>query len=234
MIQIFQSEVLNEEMINDSVKVLKLSVPENFQFKAGQYVSVSIPLGDKKYRKPFSIASPPGKDKTIELCVKIIENSHTTNYISKLQKGEKVELFGPAGKFVLEKDSFEKDLIFVAVGTGITPFHSMINYLLRNGFNKKIILIDGFRTEKNILYDKEFSKLKDRYGNFKFYNILSRPENKDFSDKGYVQDFVGKYLPENFNGHVYICGLFQMIDAVKGKLISLGIPESNIFFEKYD
>ncbi len=232
--QIFQSEVLNDEMVNDSVKVLKLSVPENFQFKAGQYVSVSIPFEGKKYRKPFSIASFPGKEKAIELCVKIIENSHTTSYIAKLQKGEKVELFGPAGKFVLEKNSFDKDLIFVAVGTGITPFNSMINYLLRNGFNKKIILIKGFRTEKNSLYDREFSKLQSRYENFEFHNIFSRPENQSFENKGYVQDFVEKYLLENFTGHVYICGLYQMIDAVKGKLISLGIPEGNIFFEKYD
>lgn len=234
MIQVFQSKVLNAGMANDSVKLLKLSVPENFQFKAGQYVSVSIPLDGKKYRKPYSIASSPGNEKTIELCVKIIEGSHTTNYIAKLQKGEKVELFGPAGKFVIEKDSFDKDVVFVAVGTGISPFRSMINNLLGNGFKKKIILIKGFRSEKSSLYDEEFSKLADKHGNFKVCNILSRPENPLFENKGYVQDFLEKYLPENFSGHVYICGLSPMINAVNEKLVSMGISEDGIFYEKYD
>jgi len=234
MIQVFQSEVLNAEMANDSVKLLKLSVPENFQFKAGQYVSVSIPLDGKKYRKPYSIASSPEKEHAIELCIKIIEGSHTTNYIYGLQKGGKVELFGPAGKFVIEKDSLDKDLVFVAVGTGITPFRSMINHLLKNGFKKRIILIKGFRTEKNLLYDEEFSKIADRHGNFEFCNILSRPKNPAFENKGYVQDFLQKYLPENFSGHVYICGLSPMINAVNEKLSSMGVQKERIFHEKYD
>ncbi len=211
-----------------------MSIPENFEFKAGQYVSLSILNDGKKIRKPFSIASAPSKEKYIELCIKLLENSNTSRFVQGLQKGDKAELFGPAGKFILEKNSFEKDLIFVAVGTGITPFRSMINYLLRNGFNKKIILIKGFRTEKNSLYDGEFSELQSKYGNFEFHNILSRPESQSFENKGYIQDFIKKYLPENFQGHAYICGLYQMIDAVRSKLISLGVKEKDIFFEKYD
>ena len=234
MIQTFKSEILKTEMANDSVKLLKLSVPENFQFKAGQYVSLSVPFEGKKYRKPFSIASFPGKEKAIELCVKILENSFTTDYISKLQKGEKVELFGPAGKFIIHKDSLEKDLFFIAVGTGIAPFRSMINHLLRKGFKKRIILIRGFRTEKNSIYDKEFSKLADKYRNFEFYNVFSRPENAVFENKGYVQNFLQKYLPKNFSGYVYICGLSPMINAVNDKLISMGILKERIFYEKYD
>ncbi|MEK6760396.1 MAG: FAD-dependent oxidoreductase [Nanoarchaeota archaeon] len=234
MISIFQSEVLHEEMVNDSVKLLKLSVPENFQHQAGQYVSLSIPFEGKKYRKPYSIASHPGKEKAVELCVKIIEGSHTTNYIHKLQKGDDVELFGPAGKFVLEKDYLEKDIVFVATGTGIAPFRSMIKHLLKNGFHKRIILLKGFRNENSSLYDGEFSELQDKHRNLEVYNILSRPENVGFEDKGYVQDFLKKYLPENFSGHVYICGLSPMINAVHDKLISMGILKERIFYEKYD
>ena len=101
-------------------------------------------------------------------------------------------------------------------------------------FKKRIILIKGFRSEKSSLYDEEFSKLADRHENFEFCNILSRPENSAFENKGYVQDFLEKYLPENFSGHVYICGLSPMINAVSEKLVSMGIPKERIFYEKYD
>ena len=75
---------------------------------------------------------------------------------------------------------------------------------------------------------------KNKYRNFEFHNILSRPRTKNFEDKGYAQDFLEKYLGKDFKGEVYICGLSLMINSVKEKLISLGIPEKNIFYEKYD
>ena len=234
MIQIFQSEVVKAEMTNSSVKSLELSVPDNFKFKTGQYVSLSIPFEGKKYRKPYSIASSPKDEKTIKLCIKIIEGSHTTNYVRGLEKGEKVELFGPAGKFVLEDSSLERDIFFVAVGTGVAPFMSMIDNLLENDFKKKIILLKGFRNEDGSLYDAEFSELAKNCKNFEFYNVLSRPENPNFENKGYVQNFLEKYLPKNFLGDVYICGLSPMINAVKEKLISMGISQERIFYEKYD
>ena len=232
MIKIFESEVLSVKQENDSVKILKFSVPEDFDFKPGQYVSLTIPFDGKKLRRPYSIASSPGKD-FIELCVKIVDGPGS-KFINSLVEGGKVEFFGPAGKFVIDEDAKNNDMIFVAVGTGITPFASMIENLLDIGFQKKIILLKGFRYEENILYDEKFSKLAEKHNNFKFYNILSRPKNQEFGNKGYVQNFLEKYLPENFQGNIYICGLSPMINSVKDKLISLGIWRERIFYEKYD
>ena len=153
---------------------------------------------------------------------------------SFMKKGDNVELFGPAGKFLVEKNSLQNDIVFISVGTGITPFMSMIPSLLEKKFKRKIIFIKGFRYEENILYDEELEKLKEKYFNFEFHNVLSRPKNPGFENKGYVQDFLEKYLPKNFKGYVYICGLSPMINEVKEKLISLGVDEKKILFEKYD
>lgn len=232
MIQTFQSELLSITEVNDSVKILRFSVPKNFDFKPGQYVSLSVPFDGKKLRRPYSIASDPG-ERYIETCVKLV-GGLASNFIRKLKKGDAVELFGPAGKFVIDEGSKDKNLAFISAGTGITPFVSMIPSLLKNGFKKKIILLKGFRYEENILYKNFFNKLKAEYNNFEFYNVLSRPKNKDFSDKGYVQDFLEKYLGKNFSDDVYVCGLSPMINSVKEKLISFGVPEKNIFYEKYD
>ena len=232
MIQIFQSEVLDVKNLKGDVKIFRLSVPENFSFRAGQYVSISVPIGGKKIRRPYSIASQPSKKDSIELCVKIIPDGLASNYVRNLKTGDKIELFGPAGKFIVYGDSLKRNIVFVSVGTGITPFVSMIPTLLENGFKNKIILIKGFRYGENILYDKELEGLRKKHSNFGFYNVLSRPEKDDYENKGYVQDFLEKFLPENPD--IYICGLSPMINAVKEKCLSLGIPENRIFFEKYD
>ena len=224
---------MEEKYLNQKVRYFKFSVPKDFEFKSGQYLMLSFFVNGKKFRNPYSIASTPNK-KFAEFCIKLIENGKSFNFIKNLKKGDKVELFGPAGKFIIEESSKNKDLIFISIGTGIAPFKSMIFSLLEEGFKKKIILLKGFRNEEGILYDKEFSELGKKYKNFKFHNILSQPENKDFKDKGYVQNFLDKYVSKNFNGDFYLCGLKEMIDSVVKKLKEKNIKENQIFFEKYD
>ena len=222
----FKSEVLKEKELTHNVKYCRFSITEDFYFKPGQYVSLSVRIDDKKIRVPYSIASTPDK-KYMELCVKKVENGKASHYVWNLKKGDKTEFFGPLGKFTINKNSQDKDLIFICTGTGISPFVSMIPWLLKERYNKKIILIKGFRKQRDVLYEKEFSDLRSEHDNFEFYNVLS-------SSHGYVQDTLGKYVPKNFKGHIYICGLSEMIDAVKEKLKKIGIEEDRVFFEKYD
>lgn len=232
-VKIFESEILEEKYISKNVKRLKLSIPKDFKFKSGQYLSLSYYFNNKKFRSPYSIASTPNKQ-FIEFCIKLIDKGKASNFIKNLKKGDKVELLGPAGKFIIDDGSKNNDLIFICVGTGITPFKSMIYSLLEKGFKNKIILLKGFRNKDEIIYEKEFSLLKEKYKNFEFHNILSQPKNQNFKDKGYVQDFLDKYIPKNFNGNIYICGLSEMIDGVIKKLKEKNISEKKIFFEKYN
>ena len=232
-IRVFESEILEIKNLTPSVKYLKLSKPEDFEFKPGQYLSFSFYIDGKKLRTPYSIASLPGEN-YIEFCIKLVEKGKAPKFIKTLKKADKVELFGPAGKFFINEHSINKDLIFISAGTGISTFISMIPYLLKTEFKNKLILLKGFRSEEEILYDKELSELEKNHKNFKFYNILSQPKNKNFLNKGYVQGFLEKYIPKNFKGDFYICGLSEMINRVIKNLKELNIEENRMFFEKYD
>ena len=233
MIKIFESKILEARFLNQYVKYLKFSVPKNFNFKAGQYLSLSVFIDGKKFRNPYSIATSEGKKYT-EFCIKLVENGKASNFIKNLKEDDKIELFGPAGKFIINENSKNNDLIFISVGTGISSFISMIPSLLEKGFKNKIILLKGFKNENEILYEKEFLELKKRHKNFQFCNILSQPKNKNFKNKGYVQDFFDKYISKDFQGHFYLCGLKDMIDKVVKKLRKKGVAKDKIFFEKYD
>lgn len=233
MIKEFKAKVLEIDGSTQDVRLIKLSYPEGFQFKAGQYISISVKDKNIKIRRPYSIASSPLKKNCIELCVKNV-NGLATNYLFGLEKNDEVEFLGPMGGFILDKSSKMKGIIFIAVGTGIAPFMSMIPYLLESGYKKRIILIKGERKEKNMIYDEELSKLNQKYKNFEFYNVLSQPVDINFGNKGYVQNFLNKYIPENFEGDFYICGLSGMIKEVIKNLKGKGIPGKKIFYEKYD
>lgn len=226
----FKSKVLETKNISPSVKQIKFLVEKDFEFLPGQYVSVLFKHQGNHIARAYSIASSPNSKNFIELCVKKIEGGIASNYLFSLKKNDNVELLGPLGSFKL-KDKIES--IFICVGTGIAPFKSMIPFLLKQEFDKKIILIKATRYEEDILYNEEFEELSKKHKNFEVHNILSRPRTNKF-EKGYVQDFLEKFIPNNFKGNFYICGLSPMIDAVKQKLTKLGFSENQINYERYD
>src|SRR3989338_369782 len=134
MASIFLSKVLEIINLKNDIVYCKMSVPENFEFNAGQYLSISVVDAEgKKIRRPYSIASSPNHKGFIELCVKRVENGLASNFICNLKKGDVVEFLGPIGNFVINENSKKKDLIFISNGTGIAPFISMIPCLLESG-----------------------------------------------------------------------------------------------------
>lgn len=236
-INIFKSKVLSIKNLTRDVRLIRLSVPRNFDFRAGQYLSLSVFDKEKrKIRKPMSIANPPGeKSDYVEFCIKLIPGGLASEFVKKLRVGDEAELFGPAGKFFVDiegKDK-ERDLFFIASGVGIAPFAGMILDLLNSGFDNRIFLLKSAKDEKGSLYDNEFSRLSKKYRNFEFHNIFSRPKGKS-PDVGYVQDFLDKYVPGDFDGNFYICGLKEMIAETREKLEEMGFDENHIFEEKFD
>jgi|GEM_PF-307172 len=232
--QRFESKVLEIKKMSEDVKKFTFLVPKEFTFKPGQYISIEVEKNSQKIFRPYSIASSPRLKNKIKICVKKIPGGLATEYLFSLKKNQPVKMLGPMGRFNLSDESLEKEIVFISAGTGIAPFVSMITYLIEKGVQNKIILLKSTRSERGRLYDEEFKRLQKKNPNFHFYNILSRPENKKYENQGYVQDFLKKYVPEDFEGEIYICGLKEMINAVEKRLKELGINERQIFYERYN
>lgn len=228
----FESEVIETVDLSPSVKNIKLSVPKDFNFIPGQYVSLIFSFEGKKIRRPYSISSMPNNSGYIDLCIKILETGIITPLISKLKKKDRVEILGPLGEFIIKNKS--KEIVFISTGSGIGPFRSMVNSLLLNRFYHKITLIAGYKNEEEILYDKEFKNLEKKHKNFRYYTVLSKPLLNYTGDIGRVQNLIGKNITNIDNIDFYICGLNEMILSVKNLLLKKGVEMKNIYSEKYD
>jgi ferredoxin-NADP reductase len=144
-----------------------------------------------------------------------------------------------------------RDTIFIATGTGIAPFRSMLHWLLdtigdgrsrpssldaggARHQGKQLYLIFGNRTEKDIYYHDEFQRLAKDHANFQYLPTLSRggPEWKNL--RGYVQEHVPMLAAGRTDMHAYICGLDKMVKANRDILKSLGWDRTSIRYEKYD
>lgn len=205
-----------------------------FDFEPGQFVNAIAPSGngEKTIKRPYSIASPPYEKGYIDLVWKRVEGGFMTNYFWKLKQGDALQIQGPLGRFGF-KQPIPKRLAFVATGTGIAPFRSMILQMFKDGTDRDVWLIFGNRYETDILYDEEWEGLAARHSNFHYLPTVSRPQTWT-GEKEYVQKLLPKYLKTSANTQVYICGLTNMINEVQTTALEMGFAKDQILFEKYD
>ncbi|MEK6886355.1 MAG: FAD-dependent oxidoreductase [Nanoarchaeota archaeon] len=228
----FVSEVINVLNITPEAKIFRFSVPKEFLFEPGQFITLLIDINETVERRSYSIAEHG--DGFIELCINKVKNGKVSTFLHELKNGHKLTAQGPLGLFTIKNNSEKKENVFIATGTGIAPFVSMIPSLLKK-INKKVILLSGHKYEDEILYDSFFRELQKKYKNFEYHTIVSRPRSEKFDgEKGRVQILIEKHIQPNFAGNVYLCGLSDMINDVEQILLSKGIKKENIIFEKYN
>ncbi|MFH1917468.1 MAG: FAD-dependent oxidoreductase [Nanoarchaeota archaeon] len=213
---------------NDRVKNIRLQVPEEFSFLPGQYLFADIVIDGRQLFRAYSIASSPHLKGLIDLCVTRVKGGPASNFLHNLKKGDELALRGPVGTFVLKKAP--GPILFFAAGSGVAPFRSMIHFALEEGWKNDIHLIFGMRTEKDILYRKEWDGLK-KHKNFHPLFTFSRQEG---AETGYVQTKVQRFVLMKETAQVYICGLGKMVLETKDALVDSGFPEKHIFSERYD
>jgi ferredoxin-NADP reductase len=237
----YDSQIIDIQNETDSTKRLwvKIQGEEKVQFQAGQFVTMDLPISDKRLKRwrSYSIASAPvGEDDVLEFCVvKAEESTGGSQYLcEEATIGTPIRFKGPDGAFFL-KQPLEKDLVLICTGTGVAPFRSMIWDIYNHQIPyKNIHLIFGCRYEKDILYRQEFEELAQKMSNFKYSVALSR-EKEWKGVKGYVHEvYTKEYREKRDDVDFYICGWSNMIDDVVAKLmIDLGYDKSQIHYELY-
>src|SRR6476659_2002301 len=142
-----------------------IQVPEleRFDFKAGQFVTLDLPIHEQKNKRwrSYSIASAPDGTNVFELVIVLLEGGLGTQYLfNDVVVGSELLLRGPQGKFTLPEPITE-DLYLVCTGTGIAPFRAMAHFLHKHKLpHQNIHLIFGCRTLQDGLYVDELKQLE--------------------------------------------------------------------------
>lgn len=236
-IQKFTARLSEAQMIAEKFWFGKLELiePNRLDFVAGQYLLLDVPGSPQK--KSYSIASDPSMSYAVELLVDVSPHGAGTTYLGGLKPGDAVSFYAPAGEFVLpEKGSTafteEKELEFVATGTGIAPLRSMYRDLLQNQKDsRRMKLYWGLRSEADICWLEELQELANAFPNFSFDIILSKPSEGWTLHSGHVTEYVLTNARPGIG--YYLCGNPRMVAEVSEGLQNKTIDPSHIHSEKF-
>ncbi len=239
----YDSKIIKIEDATFNTKRFWVELPneENLDFKAGQFVTMDLPIAEKRLKRwrSYSIANAPHEDKLLEFCIVKLDGGAATEYLfNEAEIGTPIKFKGPSGTFTLP-EKIEKDLVLICTGTGIAPFRSMLWDILNSEkAHKKIHLIFGTRLQKGVLYEDELKKLEKAMPGFSYSIALSRadelPEDAHYH-KGYVHPiYLKDYKEVRPDLDFYICGWSNMIDdAVANLIVELGYDKSQVHYELY-
>lgn len=201
---------------------------DEIKFTPGQLVQlVAKPYGPAdgtdSIQRNYSVASWPNGSNKFELIITYLKGGKMSEYLFNEAKiGDEFAYNGPMGIFTLPEKLTDRDIFFVATGSGVSPFRSMLGYIAEHNIpTKNIKLFFGTRTKEDIPYFEEMKKYEEIIPNFEFVPCLSREKWEGFN--GYVH---GAYLPEltilDEKPLVYFCGWDKMIREGREYLSDLG------------
>jgi len=213
---------------------LQLTDTEHFAFKPGQFVTLDLPIHEKRNKRwrSYSIASMPDGSNVIELVIVHLNGGLGTEYMfNEVGVGSEITLRGPQGVFVLPEEMPEH-MFFICTGTGIAPFRSMLHYINEHNLpHGKLHLVFGTRRREDLLYYDEMRELEQKIPDFTYYPVLSR-ETWDH-DTGYVHAIYERLCQGHPPAHFMLCGWKVMVDEAKMRLQNMGYDKKDIHLELY-
>ena len=215
-------KVIESRFINYDVKKFIVEKPDGFDFIPGQGVNISI--NDPEWKnelRPFTFTNV--KDaKNLEFIIKIYANNKgVTNRLAGVNAGDELILHNVFGAI-----HFEKPGIFIAAGTGITPFLAIFRDLYKQNKLRGNKLIFVNKTSLDIIAGQELQQMfkKD------FINVYTREGVIGFNGKRIDRNFLIENIVD-FSQHFYVCGPSDFVETVAENLKSLGAKSDSLIFE---
>ena len=198
-------------------------------FRAGQYLSLKLKIGESAVSRPYSISSSP-KDAlngVVSVTVRSNPDGFAAGYmLDEFKEGDEVLSSGPQGNFYYEELRDPKNIVALAGGSGITPFLSMAQAIAEGTEDFDLTILLGSRTREQILFRKELDWIALKCNKVHVVHVLSDEEAEGFEHGFITADLIRKYAKEPYS--VFVCGPEAMYKFLKGELDKLGLPKKNI------
>lgn len=211
--------------IRDQARITRsfdLRPERTVDFTPGQVAILRVDGEEPAY---FAFAGAP-EDRDLEVLVK--QKAGASRLIYDMSVGDKLELLDVCGQGFKLDDIKGRDLVFVAMGTGVAPLRSALRHVLkRKGDFGQLVVLYGARTPDDFCYRDETENWEN--AGVELRQVISRPDGHDWSGPtGYVQSLLDNVLPNLTSPVALICGSREMIDQTRERLGKMGFKPEEI------
>ena len=226
----------HSQQLSNSIQTFWFEPEHSLQYTAGQFTELTLKHShpdDRGSKRWFTISSSP-TDKLLSITTKYAGDEHSSSFkkaLFALEPGTEVDLAAPMGDFVLPKLA-QTPLIFVAGGIGLTPFHSMFEWLAATGEQRAIRFLYAVRSEDDIVFQDTFDK-----AGIHATIVVGEPSEAWGGLRGRLDaDMVLGLEKPNDDTLIYLSGPEPMIEALEKDLLAKGIQKRQLvtdFFPGY-
>ncbi len=205
--------ITQKKWLTHDVIQFTLEKPKGFTYSAGQAIEAT--LDDPKFKDdwaPFTMTSL-NKDEFLQFTIKIYAgNNGMTLALSKLKEGDGYIITDPWDSFNNKGPG-----VFIAGGTGVTPFIALLRQMYADGKVGKSTLLFANKKEEDIFMADEFEKMLGK----NFVNIISRQKDSKYYYGRIDKDFLKKHVSD-YDQPFYLCGPDNFAEDIKKQLLDLG------------
>jgi ferredoxin-NADP reductase len=209
-----------------------------FPFEPGQYATLGLMGMEKLVQRPMSVSSSADDLSEYEFFIRHVEGGGFTPLLWERSVGDAINIKGPKGKFLLQGDG--RRALFVASGTGLAPFISMIETLRNRNQTRDVVLLHGVSYDYDLAWRQQLTDL-EQGGTFplRYVATVSRPQQcpEWTGCTGRVEAIVESQLDEHGltpeTATIYLCGNPEMITAVEEIAAARGFPPEQVRKELY-
>jgi NAD(P)H-flavin reductase/ferredoxin len=203
-----------------------------FEFECGQFVELDIPALNLK--RAYSIANAPNWTGKLEFLIRLQPHGQFSNYLQQTAKaGDYLQVIGPSGNFGVQEQSLAPRR-FVAGGTGLAPFLSILQRMAEWGEDHPTELLIGVNNEQEIFCQTELSALATTMPKLHIEYCVWKPSESWTGFCGTPADALRAYLTNtDVLPDVFLCGPPLLVEAATQVAIDAGINSERIFCERF-
>lgn len=197
-------------------------------FLPGQYVNVQVPGTDQT--RAYSFSSHPQADEATFL-IRNIPGGLMSGYLARAKAGDAMALTGPMGAFYLRP--ITRPQVFLAGGTGLAPFLSMLELIATTGTDQTIQLVYAVTKLADLVEMERLQALAARIPSLTVTTVVADPASGHVK-VGYATDHLTAADLWDGRADVYLCGPPPMVEAVRSHMMALGVTPASFLFEKFN
>lgn len=228
-----------EQLTKDAFTFYFRRTGEERDFIPGQYYEIKLEIKNPDERgnsRVFTISSSPTEKEYITITTRIIQSSFKIR-LSEVKPGEMVQFNGPWDDLNFDEQDTSPH-VFLAGGIGITPYHSIVKYVIDRNLKTQMLLFVSWKNREEMVFDEFFRNANNHLENFSYVPTLTEDELNPSEWDGELgrinSDMIKKYVSDISKSKYFFSAPPAMVNALKQIVIEMGVSKENIIAEEFE